>query len=260
MQAHLIQLDIAWEDKATNHRRVRELIDTAPITPGDLIVLPELFDVGFTLNTNIAIDKDNSTLAFLQSLANETRCTVHGSRAIQSPDPTKAFNCATITMPNLDAPVCEYAKIHPFSYGRESESYTGGDHIKHYNWTNNNTTLRVCPAICYDLRFPSLFRLGAKDGAQVFVYGANWPSTRQAHWRTLSIARAIENQAFVIAVNRTGNDPHLNYIGGSIAIDPKGEILGELNNEEAVLSVNIDPQVVTQWRETFPALRDMKLI
>lgn len=260
MQAHLIQLDIAWEDKSTNHRHVRELLESAPVSPGDLIVLPELFDVGFTLNTNIAIDKNNSTLAFLQALANETHCTVHGSRAIQSPDRTKAYNCATVTSPQLDAPLCEYAKIHPFSYGRESESYIAGDQIKHYDWASKNNTLKVCPAICYDLRFPSLFRLGAKQGAQAFVYGANWPNARQTHWRILSMARAIENQAFVIAVNRTGNDPHLQYIGGSMVIDPKGEILGELKDEEAILSVPIDPQLVTTWRDTFPALRDMKLI
>ncbi len=255
MQAHLVQLDIAWEDKPTNHARVRSLIGQTRPSPGDLIVLPELFDVGFTLNTQIAIDHDERTLGFLQALADDTRCVVHGSRATRADD-THAYNCATICAPDAPAPLCEYHKAHPFSFGREPESYLGDEQIRFYQWG----PLRVCPAVCYDLRFPELFRLGAKGGAQAFVYGANWPSPRQSHWRTLSIARAIENQAFVLAVNRCGNDPHLPYSGGTLAIDPRGEILGELGEQEGVLSVEIDARIVEDWRTTFPALRDIKLI
>ncbi len=255
MKAHLVQLDIVWEDKAANRNRVKQLIEQTDLAVGDLIVLPELFDVGFTLNTSIAHD-DGTTLAFLQSLADETACTVHGARALLPSDQRLAYNCATICQPGNAEPVCEYQKIHPFSFGRESESYTGGSTLGKYDWN----AMHVCPVICYDLRFPELFRLGSKQGAEVFVYGANWPSPRQSHWRTLSIARAIENQAFVIAVNRCGNDPHLPYSGGSIVIDPKGEIIGELGDNEAVLSVEIDPGVARDWRTTFPALRDIKLI
>lgn len=255
MQAHLLQLDIAWESKQANYDRVRALIEHAAPNPGGLIVLPELFDVGFTLNTAVAHDC-GPTLEFLQSLADDTRCIVHGARALLPHDQTHAFNCATICAPGHDHPVCEYRKIHPFSYGREGDAYTGGDTLEDYNWGE----LRVCPAICYDLRFPELFRRGTIDGAEVFVYGANWPSPRQEHWRTLSIARAIENQAFVIAVNRCGSDPYLHYAGGSIVIDPKGQILGELDDSEGVLSIEIDPGVVREWRSTFPALRDIKLI
>lgn len=255
MKAHLYQLDIAWEDKQANYHKVRSLTEQTAPGPGDLIVLPELFDVGFSLNTTAAKD-DGSTRAFLQSLADETGCTVHGSRATLAPGDTLALNNATICAPGHATPICEYAKVHPFSYGRESESYTGGSSLAHYDWGD----LRVCPAVCYDLRFPELFRLGVKEGAHAFVLGANWPSHRQSHWRTLNIARAIENQSFVIAVNRCGNDPHLPYAGGSIAIDPKGEILGELGDEEGVLSVTIDKQILHDWRTTFPALKDITLI
>lgn len=257
MNAHLVQLDIAWEDKQTNHQRVRSLIDETQPKRGDLIVLPELFDVGFTLNTRAAIDHDNATLRFLQSLADETGCVIHGSRAMPDPESDLALNCATICTPNATpSPACEYHKVHPFSFGRETESYTGGITLKHYQWGE----LQVCPAVCYDLRFPELFRLGVKAGAHAFVLGANWPSPRQQHWRALSIARAIENLSFVLAVNRCGNDPFLPYSGGSIAIDPKGNILGELGDEEGVLSVEIAPSVLHDWRKTFPALQDIKLI
>lgn len=256
MHAHLLQLDIAWEDKSSNHNKVRELIERAGPNPGDLIVLPELFDVGFTLNVGVAKDEDSATLTFLQSLANETACIVHGSRATLGQGASHAHNNATICAPSQNEPICEYAKIHPFSFGRESESYVGGTDLHQYDWGG----LRVCPAICYDLRFPELFRRGVKDDAQLFALGANWPSHRQFHWRTLCIARAIENQSFFLGVNRCGNDPHLPYAGGTIAIDPRGEVLGELGDQEDVLSVEINPSTVHEWRRTFPALKDITLI
>lgn len=262
MQTHVIQFDITWENKSANYARVDDLLAKTNINPGDLIVLPELFDVGFTLNAQVASDAKGATREYLQRLADRTRCTIHGARALPDPDPgsDKLHNCATITTPGQSSPVCEYAKIHPFSYGRESETYSAGTEIKSYQWTCNNQTLTICPAICYDLRFPELFRLGVQHGAQAFVFGANWPNPRIGHWRALCIARAIENQAFVIAANRMGSDPHLTYPGGSIVVDPMGNVLGELGTEEDVLSVEIDPVLVTKWRTTFPALDDITLI
>ena len=260
MHAHIIQLDIVWENKAANHKRVDELIAQTTITPGDLLVLPELFDVGFTLNTQAASDAAGTTRVYLQELADRTQCTIHGSRAVPDPDSGKLHNCATITTPGQASPTCEYAKFHPFSFGRETDSYVAGNEIKFYQWICNDQALGICPAICYDLRFPELFRHGIHQGAQAFVLGANWPKARIAHWRTLCIARAIENQAFIIAANRTGSDPHLSYPGNSILVDPKGEVIGELADEEAVLSVEIIPSLVTDWRTAFPALNDIKLI
>lgn len=260
MHTHIVQLDITWEDKKSNYARVLELINGAPVHPGDLIVLPELFDVGFTLNAQVASDSAGETRVFLQQLADDTQCTIHGSRAVPDPDTGKLHNCATITTPGQASPTCEYAKFHPFSYGRESDTYTPGNEVKSYQWINGNESLIVCPVICYDLRFPELFRHGIHQGAHAYVLGANWPIARIAHWRSLCIARAIENQAFVIGANRTGNDPHLSYPGNSIVIDPKGEILGELGDEEAVLSVEINPSAVIDWRMEFPAINDIKLI
>jgi omega-amidase len=118
----------------------------------------------------------------------------------------------------------------------------------------------VCPAVCYDLRFPELFRIGLSKGAEAFAIGANWPEARQAHWRTLLIARAIENQAFVLGVNRTGSDPALRYAGGTIAVGPRGEVLGELEAEEGVLSTGVDVSEMRKWREVFPAWRDGRLM
>lgn len=291
MRAHLVQLDIAWEDKEVNFARVRSLLDSAEIAPGDLIVLPEMFDTGFSFNTDVTADGTcypisshsaptvpshtpataqipDATLAlgspgptyrFLAELARQRRAFVHGARTIIDAD-NKGRNLASVFGPDGNA-ISEYAKIHPFSYGKESLRFVGGTNVITYSWTPPNAeSVTVCPAVCYDLRFPEIFREGLRLGASLFVIGANWPAPRATHWRTLLIARAIENQAFVIGVNRTGSDPALTYSGGSIAIGPKGDILGELADAEAVLSVVIDPAFVREWRQTFPAWRDMKLL
>lgn len=260
MRAHLVQLDIAWEDPAANFAAVDRLIGAHRVAPGELIVLPELFDSGFSLDTQRTADRDGRTLGYLRELAQRLGAFVQGGRTVLGDDPQRmARNLATIVEPS-GAIACEYAKVHPFSFGRESERFVGGQGVATYDWEAGGQTMRVCPAICYDLRFPELFRLGVLAGAQVIALGANWPDARQDHWRSLLIARAIENQAFVLGVNRTGADPHLNYVGGSIAVGPRGEVLGELGADEEVLSVDLELHEVQAWRESFPALRDIRLI
>ncbi|MBO6513677.1 MAG: hypothetical protein JJ974_06920 [Phycisphaerales bacterium] len=261
MKAHLVQLDIQWEDPQTNYARVRSLLDTIRISPGDLIALPELFDAGFSLNTKTTCDMNNSTLEFLSDLAQETGCMIQGSRSIFPAQDSEslALNCATVCAPGGKNPVCEYHKVHPFSMGSEPKSFQGGNEVVQYDWVAGNETLKVCPFICYDLRFPELFRKGFVDGAEMFVLGANWPNARQHHWRSLLIARAIENQAFMLGINRCGDDPYLSYSGGTIAIDPMGTVLGELGDEEAVLSVEIDPTMLRDWRSKFRVIDDIKI-
>jgi omega-amidase len=263
MRAHLVQLDIAWEDKAANYANVERLLDQAQggVSPGDFILLPEMFDTGFSLNTDKTADKDGSTLAFLLRLADDLGCTVQGGRTVHECHCAKASNVMSIFGPG-GRPLGEYRKIHPFSYGREPERFVGGTQVITYSWASaaGGETLAVCPAICYDLRFPELFRLGLLQGAELIAIGACWPAARAAHWRALLIARAIENQAFVLGVNRTGDDPTLKYAGGSIAVGPKGDVLAELGPEAAVLSVTIDPRQILEWRATFPAWKDARLL
>lgn len=259
MQAHLIQMDIVWEDRPANHALVERMLDGVDVRAGDLVVLPELFDVGFTLNLEVAPDREGATLRFLLGLADDLGVTIHGSRAVRPCDCDKAFNTVCAVAPGGRL-LCEYAKVHPFSYGREGEKYKGGERVEMYAWSDGAEALQICPAVCYDLRFPELFRLGAKRGAEVFVVGANWPRPRQHHWRALLIARAVENQAYVLGVNRCGNDPHLAYAGGTIAVSPTGEVVGELGEGPGVLTVEVDPGLVRRWRAEFPALRDVRLI
>jgi omega-amidase len=258
-QAHLLQFDIAWEDKQANYRTVREMCQQSDITPGDLIVLPEMFDTGFSFNLDKTADQDNQTAEFLAQLAMDHQCTVHGSCTTLD-DNDKGRNLALIFDPEGNC-LAVYEKLHPFSYDREAEFFDGGDEIVTYTWADvsEQEGMTVAPAICYDLRFPELFRLGLVLGAECFVIGANWPEARHEHWRSLCIARAIENQAYVIACNRAGSDPHLQYKGGSLVIDPKGDVIAQADDKPQVLSASIDIGRVDAWRQEFPAWRDRRI-
>jgi omega-amidase len=261
-RAHLVQLDIAWEDPAENHERVRQLLDRADIAAGDLVLLPEMFATGFSFNIQKTNDKQGETLAFLVELAQDFHCFVQGGRTVAG---CHKAACGAENVMSVAGPagniLAEYTKVHPFSIGGEHEAFAPGREVASWSWGSGDAALKVCPAICYDLRFPELFRIAAlKHGAEVFALGACWPVSRQHHWRALAIARAIENQAYTLAVNRTGRDPKLEYAGGTIAVSPKGDILGELSPEQGVLSVEVDPREVRRWREKFPALKDARLL
>lgn len=254
--AHLVQLNIAWEDPDANLRRAAQLLASTPVEPGDLVLLPEMFATGFSFDVSRTADRDQRILGFLRQTAQKLRATVVGGRTIETPA-GRGRNVLSVALPD-GSPGPEYTKVHPFP--TELERFEPGTDVLTWPWGG----LTLCPAVCYDLRFPELFRIGLKRGATAFVIAACWPHVRQPHWRALLIARAIENQAFVIACNRVGQEPGalgqpLHYAGGSIVVGPKGEILGELADEERVLSVPIDADAVTAWRRTFRAWRDARL-
>lgn len=262
MQLHLVQLDIQWEQPQLNLPRVAELLDQAHIEPGDLVLLPEMFDTGFSFNTAATIDQGR-TLAFLILQATSRQVFMHGHRtALASGTSIEAAprNRATVIAPD-GAILTEYDKIHLFSIGGESERLAPGNFTTTYFAGPPSSPLHVFPAICYDLRFPELYR-GPRIGTlDLIAIGACWPAKRATHFRALCIARAIENQCFVAFCNRTGNDPapaNTQYSGGSIVVDPMGNVLGEADVREQVLSVPIDPAAARLWREQFPAWRDVK--
>lgn len=247
-----------WEDRPANYRRVLKLLDRAEPREGDLVVMPEMFDTGFSFKLETTADRDGQTLKFIQALAKETGTTVVGSRTVVGAD-ARGRNRCTVAGPDGRV-LCEYDKIHPFSHGKESEHFTGGEAVCTFDWVRSDGPMRVCPTICYDLRFPELFRLGMLAGAEVFTVIANWPVPRKVHRRALAVARAIENQAYVVCVNRAGNDPHLMYQGESFVVGPKGDVLAEAGVEESVLSVELPIEPLRAWRREFPAWKDIRLI
>lgn len=257
MKAHLIQMDIEWEDREANFAIADRLIEQASPDPGDLVVLPEMFDSGFSFNVARTADTKGETARWIQTKARAAGIVIQGSRTVWEGSGHLAQNLAHVAGP--DGFICEYKKIHPFGFGGESKEFEGGNEVVTYDCHAEDTCLKVCPAICYDLRFPELFRIGLAKGAEVFALGASWPTTRAAHWRALLLARAIENQAYVLGVNRCGSDPALQYDGGTIAIGPKGEVLGEIGGNEGVLTVELSKESVENWRSDFPAWTDVRL-
>ncbi len=250
MRVAAVQFDIAWEDKQANHRIIEDMLAAADIERNTYVLLPELGDTGFSFALNKIVD--DLTLPWAQRLAQRLGIWLQPGFAENGPD-GKGRNCAAIISPQGDV-LGIYRKVHPFSYGAEAEHYRGGEALLLRSCGGAVT----CPMICYDLRFPELWRIAAGGGAELFAIGASWPSARQPHWRALLIARAIENQAYVVSVNRIGADPHVQYAGGSMIVSPTGEILAEATDSPTVLKADLDLDALHRWRKKFPALRDMR--
>jgi len=253
MKLYCCQTDITWENKPANHARVEKLLHAARPEPGSLVLLPEMFSTGFSMNVSgIREGSAGDTETFLARLAQQFGAYVIGGLVTAAAD-GQGYNQAAVFGPE-GRELTRYAKMQPFSLGAETRHYHSGKEPVFFMWQN----LTVSPFICYDLRFPELFRGSVRKGAQLFTVIANWPVTRIQHWITLLQARAIENQAYVAGVNRCGNDPKYTYNGRSIIVDPHGNILADAGDGERVISAEIDPKVVVKWREDFPALRDMR--
>src|SRR5207249_7162780 len=147
--------------------------------------------------------------------------------------------------------VARYAKIHPFKFAGETAK-PGTDPV-----VVDCGEFKLAPAVCYDLRFPELFRAGVKCGANLFAVIANWPTSRLDHWLTLLKARAIENQSYVIGVNRAGRDPNADYPGRSQIISPRGEVLADAREGEGLVKTELDLPGLQAYRQNFPVLRDL---
>jgi omega-amidase len=252
MNIFAVQFDIAWENKTTNFARAKALVDAANPGPQSLIVFPEMFSTGFSMNLEITRQsKEREGEAFLSALARERRCFVTGGVVNHG---TKGMGRnESVTFSPDGVLVARYAKIHPSCLGGEGERHERGAEIT----TFDCNSFTVAPFVCYDLRFPEIFRAAARRGANLFVVIALWPVKRQHHWLTLLQARAIENQAYVVGVNRVGEEPTLTYAGRSVVVDPHGVIIADAGSQERVLSTTLDLNIVRTWREEFPALRDM---
>ena len=255
MELCALQFDITWEDRAANFATVSQALDSArpALAPGSLFVLPEMFSSGFSMNVSQAADTPAAeTENFLASLARQHRIYVLGGLSRQLPDGTGA-NEALAFSPDGSL-LARYRKIHSFSPAGEAQAFTAGSEIVTFPWNG----FTVAPVICYDLRFPELFRAATAAGADLFCVIANWPDRRQQHKTILLRARAIENQSFVLGLNRCGSDPHFHYAGASAIIDPHGEVLAEAGSGPSLLRATISAETAAAWRAQFPALRDRR--
>ena len=247
------QLDIVWENKAANHRRVRELLDGAAPERGSLVVLPEMFATGFSMNVRGVTDAaSRETQDFLARAAADYGVYLLGG-VVTSAGDERGLNQAVVYTPE-GREQARYTKMRPFTLGGEPRHYAAGGETCFFSWGG----FRVAPFICYDLRFPELFREAARGGAQLIVVIASWPSPRIHHWVRLLEARAIENQAYVVGVNRCGRDPEHVYTGDSLIVSPRGDILAHAGSEECVIEADLDLAALLEYRRDFPVLEDLR--
>jgi predicted amidohydrolase len=252
MKVAAIQHDIVWEQPVDNHARLAPRIADAAASGARLIALTEMYATGFSMaGERIAEAVDGPSARFLAEQATATGAWVCGSIPTRDGKglPTNRF-----VLVSPDGMHHVYDKLHPFSYAGEHEHYRSG---------NNTITVdvegvRVTPFVCYDLRFADDFWEEAAT-TDLFVVVANWPAARRAHWQTLLRARAIENQAYVLGVNRVGTGDGVDYRGDSTIIDPFGEVLAVAEPDvEQTISADVDPARVTEVRERYPFLRDRR--
>jgi len=245
-----LQLDLAWEDPEENFGRVRPLAERAARAGARLLVLPEMFATGFTMRAEAVAPLAGRTREFLASLACDLGAWVLGGYA--EPGRERPRNGCSLFDPEGRERL-HYQKIHPFSLAGEHEHYEGGSAVA----TCEVEGVRVTPFICYDLRFPEIFRAMA-DATDLYPVIANWPSLRGHAWRTLLLARAIDCQAWVLGVNRVGEAQGRHHSGDSALIDPMGAVVASVAERPGVLLGEVDPAEVARLRERFGFLADRR--
>jgi predicted amidohydrolase len=249
MRCHSVQFDVVQGDWTTNRPAIEALIEDANPTAGDLVVLPEVSDTGWSLDIDgIA---DNGSLAWAEDLASRHQIWLQVGYVQR--DGSRGRNQTTICSPEGDA-VATYTKIHACNPMGEGTRFTSGDHLV----IVDTGRARICPLTCYDLRFPEIWRLAALEGVDIFSLAANWPASRIDHWTKLLQARGIDTQAFVVAANRFGTDKDVQYGGRSAIISFQGTILAEASDTTSmVISASCDPNAAAAWRHEFPVADDI---
>jgi len=248
-----LQFDIAWENKEANFTTVTRLLEQARPPKNALIALPEMFPTGFSMNVDaIAESYDGPTEHFLAETAKHFGIFLLAGAAMRGKD-AKPRNKALVFSPEGKL-IAWYAKMRPFTPGGEKDFYMAGTAPISFRWTDCN----VSPFVCYDLRFPELFREATKaHRPELFVVIANFPEKRILHWLRLLQARAIENQAYVMGVNRIGTDPSYEYPGRSVIVDPDGELIADAGTKEGCITAALDFEKLKKYRQGLPFLKDM---
>jgi len=253
MKITLLQTDIKWADSSANIQQMNTAIDVAPSS--DLYVLPEMWSTGFSIQPlEVAEGEDCEALSWMRMKAIQQQAAIAGSLSIKfqdgsfrnrfyfiSPDPHQEGNLN----------IAYYDKHHLFTYGGEHQHYTAGSDRVVVEWKG----VRFLLMVCYDLRFPVWSR--NHNDYDCILYVASWPESRISAWRSLLIARAIENQCYVAGVNRIGDDPLCHYCGSSMLIDPYGRIVAQCpDHQNASVTSILDMEALQSFRHKFPVLAD----
>ena len=247
MKIALVQTSLAWENPIENRSHLAQKI-TGFMEDVDLIVLPEMFSSGFTMNPKaVAETMQGETIAWLQHLAKAKDCAITGSLVIE--ENGNYYNRLVFVFPTGE--IKTYDKRHLFSLAGENECYTAGKE----KWIIEYRGYKICPLICYDLRFPVFSR--NVENYDVLLYVANWPKPRVNAWDILLKARAVENMCYTIGVNRIGKDKnHHEYVGHTQVIDFLGEYVLEPQEADAVFIVELNKAKLLETRKKLAFLKD----
>jgi predicted amidohydrolase len=243
----LLQTELDWHAPESNRGRFEQLI-AASSEASDLIILPEMFTTGFTMEASKnAETMDGDTVAWMANVAGQQQVTLCGSIIIEV---SGHFYNRLIWMPP-DGQLASYDKRHLFRMADEHQHYTAGQQrtlVQLGEW-------RICPMVCYDLRFPAWSR--GRNEFDLLIYVANWPSARRSAWRVLLPARAVENQCYVAGVNRVGEDGNgVAYAGDSMVADYLGSLVTDCEDRPCSTTVSLDLDALIRYREKFPAFLD----
>ncbi len=245
-----LQTQLYWEDVDKNLAHLTQKLDGLT-EAADVIVLPEMFTTGFTMKPELMAEEHGGKgLQWMMEKAKQKQCVVTGSISVK--DNGHYFNRLYWVKP--DASFQYYDKRHLFSMGDEHKHYQAGTErliVDYKGW-------KICPLVCYDLRFPVWSRNAKNDPYDVLIYVANWPEVRSYPWKQLLIARAIENQAYVVGVNRIGSDANnVTHSGDSSVINPRGEIISTTKaHEDKMETTALSYKYLAEFRKLFPVMMD----
>ena len=251
MKVTLLQTDIRWAQPQENIREAARLLSLSE--ESDLYVLPEMWSTGFATDADgIAADEEgNAALLWMQREARERRCAICGSLAVRVAD--GSFRNRHYFVDGRAGTVSYYDKHHLFAHGHEDRCYTAGTEHTIVDYAG----FRLLLLTCYDLRFPCWSRYATGREYDAIVLVANWPASRQSAWQVLTRARAIENQCYVVACNRVGDDAHSHYAGCSVVVDPIGRTLVQCRKDcQQMLTTDLDLQELHRRRAKFRVLDD----
>ena len=243
------QLDMVWEEKEANRKKVRKMVQEASGQGVELLVFPEMTLTGFSMEVEKTWEEKGETVSFFKELSKEFQICIGFGYVKRANNRGRNQFCVV-----KDGEVLvEYTKIHPFSFGKDSLYFEAGNEITGFTLKN----FHIGMFICYDLRFPEVFQISARKN-EVILLIADWPKARVEHFRALLKARAIENQCYIVAVNRVGYENEEYYEGSSAIYSPKGKLLTKEVDEESLIVAELDLVDILEYRESFPQIKDKR--
>ena len=254
MRIATISLNQVWEDKDSNIKRIKHIMQDVSSHNPDMVIFPEMTLTGFTMNAEcMAEEMSNSlTIDFFKSLSRKYHVACVFGIILRTKDkPTNNI----VVVSDEGEMLAQYAKMHPFSYSGENSYYSKGNNAVCFSWQGH----RIGLTICYDLRFPELYQSLSRQ-CDTIINIANWPARRVNDWNLLLHARALENQSYVLGVNRTGVDAKgLEYVKSTIVVNPTGEDVIPVSIGDEIDLFDIDKDAVEAYRKSFPVKDDRRI-